>query len=93
MLKRGKLEENMKAGIFISGGISGNFKIKNAITCFDIEKGSFNSFFCNFETMKEAKKALKDAFKYMKNNDLDVELSSDKTTLYYDASTARIQRK
>ena len=81
----------MKTTIVITGGISGNFKIKNAITCFDITEGSFNSFLCNFETMKEAKEALKDAFKYMKKNDLNVELSKDKKTLYYDASTARIQ--
>ena len=40
--------------------------------------------------MKEAKKSLKDAFKYMKKNDLDVELSKDKKTLYYDASRATI---
>ena len=83
----------MKTTIVITGGISGNFKIKNAITCFDIENGSFNSFFCHFETMKEAKKSLKDAFKYMKKNDLDVELSKDKKTLYYDASGATIQKK
>ena len=83
----------MKTKIFINGGISGNLKIKNAITCFDIEKGSFNSFFCNFETIKEAKEALQDAFRYMKQNDLDVELSKDKKTLYYDASTAIIQKK
>jgi len=93
LLKCGKLEYIMKTKIFINGGISGNLKIKNAITCFDIEEGSFNSFFCNFKTMKEAKDALKDAFKYMKQNDLDVELSKDKKTLYYDASTARIQKK
>lgn len=50
----------MKARIFISGQISGNFKLLNNISSYEHEKGMFNSFYCYFDSVKEAKKAIKE---------------------------------
>lgn len=85
----------MKAKIFIKGQISGNFTLLNNISSYHHEEGMFNSFHCYFDSVKEAKKAIKDGYLSLKN-DLDpdnygvVSKSKDNTSLSYDASTANV---
>lgn len=87
----------MKARIFISGQISGNFKLLNNISSYEHEKGMFNSFYCYFDSVKEAKKAIKEAYHSIKN-ELDpgnygvIYKAKDNSSLSYDASSARVRK-
>jgi hypothetical protein len=58
----------MKTAIFISGQITGNSKLRNAIITADCEerRGMFYSITLTFPTKKAAVKALSKAYKYMK---------------------------
>lgn len=90
----------MKAQITINGQINGNFYLKSAISCngnyTSIEKGSFNSFHINFDTVKEAKNALRKAWKQIKSEAENIRnrdgLNQDCTNLNYDASTAQLNK-
>jgi hypothetical protein len=90
----------MKAQITISGQINGNFKLKSAIACngnyTNIISGMFNSFHINFDTVGEAKKALRKAWKQIKSENENIfwhdGLSKDCTNLSYDASQARLNK-
>jgi hypothetical protein len=79
----------MKTTILIKGQLNGNFKLRNSIECDNVEKLPFNNYSLKFNTKKEAKKALREAYKYMKANDYDVELIRGES-LMYDASSACI---
>jgi hypothetical protein len=86
----------MKAQVTISGQIGGNFKLKSKIACngnyTSIENGMFNSFYINFDTVGEAKKALRKAWKQIKSEDDSLTnfdgMNKDYSVLNYDASKA-----
>ena len=85
----------MKAKIFISGQIMGNRTLLNAISCYDVKDGMFNSYHCYFDSLGDAKKAIRDANKTIKQ-DLDADqkrclsMAKDASFLSWDASTAQI---
>lgn len=79
----------MKTTIIIKGQINGNLNLKNSIECDEVKSLPFNNYSLKFNTKKEAKKALREAYKYMKSNDYDVELMRGESLLY-DASLAFI---
>ena len=87
----------MKAQITITGQIGGNFRLLNALSNYTTkEDGMFNSFFVNYDTIGEAKKAMRAAWKSIKSQDDNTSwhdgLSKDLTTLSYDASVARLNK-
>lgn len=59
----------MKVEIFIEGQINGNYKLKSALDNGTARKGMFNSFHIEFESMKDAKKAMRAANRCLKNED------------------------
>ena len=87
----------MTTSIFITGQISGNFKLLNAIYTYESEKRGigFNNYQLIFKTKKEAKKALWDGFNYLKRNEPDFvrhdDYSAKHGTISYDASRAEIK--
>ncbi len=87
----------MKTTIVIKGQISGNFRLLSAIQTSGSEshQTNFNGFKIVFRTKKEAKKALWEGFKYLKNEEPDFArggiLYSKYGTLRYDASCATIE--
>jgi len=87
----------MKTTIEITGQISGNFTLRNAISRTgwpEIHKGMFNAFRLTFETRKEARKALWEAYKSLREDKQDARASmlkyTPKYSLSYDASRAVI---
>lgn len=82
----------MKAQITISGQISGNFAIARALPCYseNVTRGMFNSFIIVFDTVGEAKKALRSCCKSLKENQWNtlVSISKSNDFLSYDASKA-----
>jgi hypothetical protein len=81
----------MKASIIISGQIHGNFTLKAHLQTIDTIKVinlPFSSFRICFSTVKEAKQALKEAYKDLKGTCSWISYSDD--LLQYDASSARI---
>lgn len=88
----------MKAQIHITGQTSGNSKLKSIIASngnySEIKGGIFNSYFILFDTVGEAKKAMRKAFREIKNEDDSLNwhdgLTKDGNTLTYDASKAVI---
>ena len=87
----------MKAQITITGQIGGNFRLLNALSNYTTkEDGMFNSFFVNYDTIGEAKQAMRAAWKHIKSQDDNTSwhdgLSKDLTTLSYDASVARLNK-
>ena len=85
----------MKAKIFISGQIMGNRTLLNAISCYDVKDGMFNSYHCYFDSIFDAKKAIREANKTIKQ-DLYADqrhclsMAKDASFLSWDASTAQI---
>jgi hypothetical protein len=86
----------MKTIISITGQISGNRTILNAIDAFgkQIRNQPFNGYKIEFDTKKEAKKALWEAYKTLRSDKEDAQKSrltySKHGYLDYDASTAKI---
>jgi hypothetical protein len=89
----------MKTIINISGQISGNQTLRNAILTHDAEeeRSGFNGYKITFPTKKAAKKALWYGFKYLRST-LDNPSSgigglrySKFGSLYYDASKAEME--
>jgi len=81
----------MKASIIISGQISGNFTLKAHLQTIDTIKVinlPFSSFRICFSSVKEAKQALKDAYKDLKGTCSWVSYSDG--FLDYDASYAKL---
>jgi hypothetical protein len=83
----------MKATIYISGQINGNFRLKNVLDNGTAKSTIFNGFAVSFDTKKEAKKALWEAFKDLRSEDnKPYNLSYSKgSAIYYDASKAIIE--
>ena len=85
----------MKSYISINGQVNGNSKLKTAISG-GIFKKLGNNFYIQFETKKEAKVSLKQAFKSLKSEELDFFNEGGiylfKEALNYDASCARIHK-
>lgn len=89
----------MKTSIFISGQISGNFTLRNAISnavkgvnC-EEKKGMFNSITLTFPTKRAAKKAMWEAYTRLRQDKQDAQASRlrySKGHISYDASTAKI---
>jgi hypothetical protein len=82
----------MTTVIKISGGVSGNIRLRNAITSVsycDVYNSEFWGFELHFSTKKEARKALWEAYKQMRKDDKDVDYRKE-GVLYYDASKAMI---
>lgn len=87
----------MKAQITITGQIGGNFKLLSALGNYTTkENGMFNSFHLNYDTIGEAKQAMRAAWKSIKSQDDNTlwhdGLSKDLTTLRYDASVAKLNK-
>jgi hypothetical protein len=83
----------MQTSIYISGQISGNLTLMNAIKTFDSEtKKEFNNYKIIFKTKKEAKKALWAAYQYLRCNEPEFNgiNYSKHGSMRYDASTATI---
>lgn len=83
----------MKTQIKITGQIGGNYKLLSQLNNGEYSKGMFNSFTIEYPTIREAKKAIREAnraFKYEDNKPHRLSMSKDASTLYYDASKAEI---
>ncbi len=83
----------MKAIIHITGQPFGNIKILSAINNGDYRRGMFNSYYIDFESVGDAKKAMRSAWKHIKQHNNTVwhdGPSKDLKTLHYDASVATI---
>lgn len=80
----------MKCQIYIYGQIGGNLKLRSALDNGTARNGMFNSFHIYFDTIGEAKRAIREAHQYMKRNDCDSRKAKDNTALYYDASQANL---
>lgn len=85
----------MKAQIQITGQIMGNFTLLRKLNSGDYTKNRFNSFTINFNTIGEAKKAMREAYKDLKKEckEQNIPLPSiakDASFLNYDASQANI---
>jgi hypothetical protein len=89
----------MKAKIQISGQIGGNFTLLNKLnTIDDYKKTMFGGFLINYNTIGEAKKAMKAAYKELKqeckeSNCALPSISKCSEYLSYDASKAKILRE
>lgn len=87
----------MKTNIIITGQISGNHTLVNAISTYESEKHNigFNNYRLSFPTKAAAKKALWEAFKYLRADKQDayaLMLSYSKHgSMRYDASRAEIR--
>ena len=87
----------MKVKIVITGQIGGNFKLLSKLNNGNYREGMFNSKHIYFDTKKEAKQAIKEAYKslcedepQMKGFIGGIQKNKDNTALYYDASKAEI---
>lgn len=86
----------MKASIHISGQIGGNFKLLSKLNNGTKRNGAFNSFYVYFESITEAKKYMRNAWRELKKEREQPSwhdgLSRDATFLSYDASKAILSR-
>jgi len=88
----------MKAQIIISGQISGNYKLRSACMTNNCEdyRQNFNGFKLVFNTMKEARKAIKDGYRWLKSEEPDFYRDGGiglyKDSLSYDASVAKLSK-
>ena len=85
----------MQTTITITGQISGNLRLLSAIQTFDseVKKTIFYGYQITFRTKKQAKKALWDAYKWMRNEEPVFKhgITYGKSGyLSYDASKAKI---
>lgn len=89
----------MKAQIQISGQIGGNFTLLNKLNTLDgYKKTMFGGFLINYKTIGEAKKAMKAAYKELKqeckeSNCALPSIAKDASFLSYDASEAKILKE
>lgn len=81
----------MKATITITGQVNGNSIIASKINSSDFKKTKYGGYLFNFNTKKEAVKALHDAYKSLKSDESETKMSYAKgNILNYDDSCARI---
>jgi hypothetical protein len=88
----------MKVKIKISGQIGGNSELLRKLNSGDYSKEMFYSYYVEYQSMKEAKKAMNEAYKRLKieckeSNCPLPSISKDKKYLSYDASRAEILDK
>ena len=88
----------MKAKIYISGQIGGNYTIARKLHGYASKKdGMFNSMYFYYDTIGAAKNDLKAAYRAIvqenENSKEIVHLSKDKERLTYDASKAEILKE
>lgn len=82
--------------ISITGQMNGNRTLRNAIQYDSIESAGFGNYILHFATKKQAKKALWEAFKYLKTtidppyNTIGGLRYSKYGQLSYDASAAKL---
>ena len=86
----------MKAQIHITGQTGGNYKLLSALNNGTKKQGMFNSFFLTFDSVSEAKTAMKQAWKSIKSEDNNTNwhdgLNKDFTLLNYDSSKAKLTK-
>lgn len=90
----------MKAQIRITGQISGNFELARKMRNYTEKKnGMFNAFTFSYNSIKEAKDDLRQAYKSLCDDDPEmkgklggIRKSKDNSSLYYDASQANIEK-
>jgi len=88
----------MKAKITITGQIHGNFTLLRNLSYDTKQNGMFNSFHLYYNSVADAKKAIREAYHSIKN-ELDpgnyqvISKNKDNTTLYYDASKAELYKE
>ena len=88
----------MKTEILIHGQINGNNRLLRAISTYDSIKKDigFNNYSLEFPTKKQAKKALWEGWKYLKQGEPEYVRKDDYSKhgiLRYDASVAKIKDK
>ena len=84
----------MKTQIVITGQISGNSTLRNAIKCDEpAAQGMYYSYIYTFKTKRAACKALWDAYRYLRSEGETCLSYLPKRCLNYDASYARIENK
>ncbi len=85
----------MKVQIRITGQIGGNYKLRSSLPD-ATESGQYNSFILDYNSIREAKQAIKKAYKSLimdepENKGMSgIRKSKDNTSLFYDASKAVI---
>jgi len=85
----------MKAQIRITGQIGSINCIFNKINCYDFKKGMFGAKICLFDSVKEAREAIRKAYISLKSEypiDPMLAKSKDNTFLDYDAATATLEK-
>jgi hypothetical protein len=81
----------MKAKIHITGQIGGNYKLLSKLNNGTKKEGMFNSFFLTFDSVGEGKKAMREAYKNLKQEEelnWHDRLTKDCSVLTYDSSKA-----
>lgn len=79
----------MKTTVEISGQIMGNGKLARYVQL-DWHKTMFYGYRADCSTKKEARNAIKDAYKEMKNDGFEVQTNKYHEALHYDASICKI---
>jgi hypothetical protein len=91
----------MKVSITITGGINGNSHIMTQMAGYtNYARLNFNNgYIVHYDTKKEAVKSIRDAYNQLiqdeperKNRLGGIRVNKDRTTLYYDATTATIEK-
>lgn len=83
----------MKCKIRITGQIGGNFRLLSKLNNYGYEKGMFNSFLISYDSIREAKQAIRQAnreFKQDEPRNSRLSMWRDASVLLYDCSTAEI---
>lgn len=87
----------MKTRITISGQINSVCTLRNAFYGWnEMKKGQFCTTFLYYDTVKEAKKAIRDAWRYLKSECANLEMdymTRDAEYITYDAATAKLERE
>lgn len=95
---RGKNCKNiMKSRIKISGQINSVSTLRNYLFGWnEIKKGQFYTYYLYYDTVKEAKEAIRKAWRYLKQDCANPEMdymTRDAECIAYDAATAEVQRE
>ena len=95
---RGKnCKKVMKSRIRISGQINSVSTLRNYLFGWnETKKGQFYTCYLYYDTVKEAKKAIREAWRYLKQDCANPEtdyMTRDAEYITYDAATAELQRE
>lgn len=83
----------MQVQIRITGQIGGNYSLLSKLNNYGVKQGQFNSFTIPYDSVKEAKEAIRQANKEFKQEspvNSRLYMSRDAKRLSYDCSTAEI---